>query len=81
MDYKKALLKNLKDVKPNSLTGETGGETGGEKDRINSSLSMAVTYNFLRICDKYAITLDDICEDIDNACNRCKRPIEDSLKE
>ena len=78
MDYKKALLKDVKDMKPEPITGVTGI---CEKDRMNSSLSMAVTYNFLRICDKYDITIDDICEDIDNTCGRSKRPIEDSLKE
>ena len=38
--------------------------------KYDDILLTAVNINFLRICDKYKITLDDICNDLES-CSRC----------
>jgi hypothetical protein len=49
-----------------------------DKKKAEDMMLTATTLNFLRICDKYAITMDDICEDIDrvvDTCSMCNEPI------
>ncbi len=41
------------------------------KEDPTDLLITAITLNFLRICDQYKITLEDICEDIDKISESC----------